>query len=283
MRVSENRLTIEGILNSKKMEIKKDKNGRELISGVLEVRVDETNIVPIEVFSYALTKENKENAVFKGLITVMDEYKAIEEVGFEQADKIRITAGQIKTNEFVGQDNEIHSSVRYTTNFINRVTDNTFSPKAEFRLEMIIKGLRAEIKDGEETGRGFIDGYYVDFAGNLQPCTLVAEGKAWAKMEDKIEKGQTVLFWGNIVNTVTTKTVKIEADFGEDEEKVITRSIKERLIKGAKFVEEEKKYTKEDIAKAIKVKQQYYEDLKMRKVLGETESNDEDDNFLNDL
>ena len=44
-------------------------------------------------------------------------------------------------------------------------------------------------------------------------------------------------------------------DFGEDEERVITRTVKERLIKGVKRVEDEKAYKAKDFKKALQQRQ----------------------------
>ncbi|HHU81243.1 MAG TPA: hypothetical protein GXZ35_07975, partial [Acholeplasmataceae bacterium] len=119
-----NRVNIEGWLNSKEYEIKVDRKDKEFISGTINIKVAEENIIPVEVFSYAKKKDGGDNAVFKGLQTIFNDTVAANETDDpNKVTKVRITAGEIRINDFANANNEIISAVKYNTNFINRVND----------------------------------------------------------------------------------------------------------------------------------------------------------------
>lgn len=253
MRKSLNQVNIEGYVNSNNLVLKTDKVGKELITGSIDIIVGESNIIPVEVFSYKLKKDGTENKIYKSLVTVMNEYKdsTMVDGGYINADKVNVSGGEIRVNEFLTKEKTVAVAVKYNTNFLNRSDAEAFAPKANFKIEMIVTSLRGEVKDEEDTGRGLIGGYYVDYNGDLQPITLVANAKNWSKMEDKIEKGSTIIFWGDIVNFLKTETITVEADFGDDQEYIRTRVTKERLITGAKIQDDDKAYNIDDIKAGI--------------------------------
>ena len=278
MRESRNIVYIEGWLHKKELQFE-SKNGKVCIMGTLEVRTDETNIIPVDVFAYELTKDGRTNTVFKGLQTVNNDYIDGTEVSnWKEATKVRITSGKIRTNEYIGKnDNEVHIAVRYTTNFVNRVNDETFTPNASFRTEIILKNMRDETRNGDETGRGIIEGYYVDFSGNIMPVNYIIDNpKMWEKIQGAIEKGSTIIVHGDIINKAETKEIVIESDFGEPERRIVTNTVRERVVKGIKYVEEGKEYIKEQIKAALEAKAKYYEQMKNDAQFNKNMNNNDD-------
>lgn len=275
LRQSVNNVIVEGYLSSKEFKTgvtKNPTNPKNYISGKIQVRQDENNFVELEMFSTETNSKGEESKVYKSLMTVMAEYKdatMVEGVNPEQAylqaDKIRITGGQINANEFVKEvngENEVLTAIKYATSFVNRVTDDSFDPKAKWKLEVFINKITPETdKDDDETGRGFVDGYFVGYDGLPKPVRLVAEGKTWTQIEAKLESGETVTFWGDIVNSVSTIKQVIEADFGEDEERIITNTKKERVIRGAK-INEENAYEAKEMKAGLKSLGEHYAQLK---------------------
>jgi hypothetical protein len=279
-----NRVVIEGVLNSKSFEIKKDSEGKEFITGQIDVKTGKENIIPVNVFSYAKKKDGSgDNSIFKGLQTVFNDTTAISETNDpEQATKIRITAGSIRVDEFKGQDGNITSAVKYNTNFINRISDDSYDPKATFEIEMIVQKFRPEVKDDEETGDGFIDGFIVNYNGDLYPLTLKAPKKIYSKLEDKVEKNDVIIFWGEVINSIETKKIHIEADFGDDQDRIITNTKRERLVSGAKF--STKDIEEDDLKEAFKQREKHLKALqdkgKFDKKVQEKEENSIDDDDL---
>lgn len=259
-----NRVIVEGYLNNKEWEIKKDKDGKTFIAGEISVKAGKDNIVPIEVFSYEKKNDGEDNAVFKGLNTVFEDTTASSETDDpNEVTKVRITAGYFKIDEYVSKrTGDTTSAAKYQSNFINRVNDESFAPKAEFEVEMIVQKLRPEVKNDEETGNGYIDGFIVDYSGNLKPLTLKAPEKVFAKLEKQVDPDDNpiMIFYGDIINSVETKKITIEVDFGEDKERVITNSRRERIVTGGKF--SEKEIDHDDLKEAKKQRKKYLETLK---------------------
>lgn len=257
-------MIVEGYLNNKEWEIKKDKDGKTFIAGEISVKAGKDNIVPIEVFSYEKKNDGEDNAVFKGLNTVFEDTTASSETDDpNEVTKVRITAGYFKIDEYVSKRTGDTTSVaKYQSNFINRVNDESFAPKAEFEVEMIVQKLRPEVKNDEETGNGYIDGFIVDYSGNLKPLTLKAPEKVFAKLEKQVDPDDNpiMIFYGDIINSVETKKITIEVDFGEDKERVITNSRRERIVTGGKF--SDKEIDPDDFKEAKKQRKKYLETLK---------------------
>lgn len=275
MRQSFNQVNIEGWMNSKTIK-EGSKNGKDYISGKVEVRLDETNIIEVEMFANKFTKEGKENSIYKGIQTIDKEYVAATDVeNWKEAQKVRVKNGQVRVNDFV-KNNEVISAVKYGSNFMNRVTDE-FNPHAKISLEIIFKGTREEMKNEESTGRGYLDGFIVDYSGNMQPISFVVPKKYWGKVEDKFEKGETLYVACDIVNTAETKTIKTEMEIGEDEEKIITRNIKERVITGIKRVDnDERIYSKGDIKEGMVKRGKFLEDLKTKNKFEDSKQGNEE-------
>lgn len=271
-----NEVFIEGVLNKKEFR-RGDIDGKEYIAGTIEIKVDEDNIIPIEVFSYKYKKDGTENGVYKGFETVEREYVSVVDVpNPEMANKVRVNRGQIRVDEFSSKDGQIATAVKYTTNFINRIKSNNFNPKAEFEVEVIIKGFRNEIIDGEETGNGFVDAYIVNYVGDLKHVTFKAPKEIFNKLQMKVEPNEVLVFVGNIVNSVITKKIIQEMDFGKDQEKVITFTVRERVITGAKYSNRE--IVEEDLKNAFKQRAKFIEALKDKRKFTQwdTEEKEED-------
>lgn len=163
LRKAENKVKIEGILSQVDLKYgsfvrKTDGAEVENIGGSIKVLVEQ-NIngqdialeVPVYMFSTKLTKNGTINPAYEAIEKVMKEFVSIAACGSkEQADKVRITAGEIRMNEFVGQKGTLVSQPRIHGNFVYKVTDK-FTPEASFTLEfMVNKFYRAVDAEGVE-------------------------------------------------------------------------------------------------------------------------------------
>lgn len=181
LREALNEVFIEGILKEKTLELATiDVQGKkaDVIRGELVISDKENSEHRVRVFANKLTKEGKENSVYKGLKTVMDEYVSVAEAlklgqTAEAADKVRITKGKIGLNEYYTPNGELRSFPIVTTNFVNRVKDGTYNPKAEFTLEIYFDNILPEIKDNEETGRLIVKGIVPVYGGEVIPLTFI--------------------------------------------------------------------------------------------------------------
>ena len=271
---AENRIEIEGILVEKDLKIKPiSRQGKqeEAITGKLDIKTGDNSIHTVEVFSYLKKNDGGENGIAKGLITIMNEYKAVaqEGVGEANADKVRVKLGDLRKNEYYGQDGQLKSYNQYSASIIERVRpDEEFNPRAKFEVEVYIQAVNPEIKNDEETGRVIIKGLVPLYGGKIVPMDFtVANEKAVKYIENNYEAGNTVKLFGEIVNTVIVEKIVEEAAFGEDNEKIKTTTTRELLVTGglAPYDEENPRaYSSELIKKALVERDTYLDELKRK-------------------
>lgn len=198
-----------GVISDKNLEIKTE-DGVRRIEGTVTVKTDPTNFVQWRVNCAEKTKENEINKTFAGLMTVFNEYKSIADVGDDEADIVRVT-GQINPYRSRNNGNEI---ISYNGKFFTRIKKNQeVEPKAEFEVELFIKSLVPEMKDGEETGRYKIIGWMPTYNG-IEPMELIVPEELASAVEDNYEPKQTAKFYGNIVQNVTYTTIEKPMAFG---------------------------------------------------------------------
>lgn len=214
LRQADAKVTVAGIVSDKKLEMT-TKDGVRTIEGTLTIKTADTNFVQMRVRCSDKKKDGSENKTFAGVMTVMNEYKSIADVGEDEADRVR-ASGQINLFRSNNNGNEI---VSYTSNFFNRIKANQeFEPKAEFEIEMYIKSLVPEInKDGEETGRYKIVGWVPTFNG-IEPLDLIVPEELADQVSNIYEPKQTARFYGNIVQNVTYETIERPMAFGVKKE-----------------------------------------------------------------
>ena len=214
LRQADAKVTVVGVVSDKKLEMKTE-NGVRTIEGIVTIKTDDTNFVQVRVRCADKKKDGSENKTFAGVMTVMNEYKSIADVGEDEADRVR-TSGQINLFRNNQNGNEI---VSYTSNFFNRIKANQeFAPKAEFEVEMFIKTLVPEIdKEGEETGRYKIVGWVPTFNG-IEPLELIVPDELTDTVSNIYEPKQTAKFYGDIVQNVTYETIEKPMAFGVKKE-----------------------------------------------------------------
>jgi len=276
-----NEVFIEGILKEKNLElatVNSEKGKQDVIRGELIITTDEKSEHKVRVFANKLTKDNRENSVYKGLVTVMEEYVSIAdalkngataEEAKNSATKVRITKGRLGINDYYTPTGELRSYPQITTNFVNRVDETKgFTPKAEFTVEMFFKAIKKEIKNEEETGRLIIEGIVPMYGGVVAPITFVAGDEDTVNyLEMNYEVGKTGKVWGEIVNVVET-TVKVEKGFGKSKEKIIVNVLNELEITGGEEEQydedDERSYSVDVIKAALAERDIYLDELKKK-------------------
>lgn len=272
LREAINEVVIEGKLREKNIEEATidTKDGKaEVIRGEIIVATGENAEHRIRVFANKLTKDKKENSVYKGLHTVMEDYVSIAEalksgLTEDEATKVRITKGKLGLNEFYTPTGELRSFPVISTNFINRV-QGEFNPRAEFSLELFFESLSHEIVNEEETGRLVVKGIVPIYGGKVIPLTLYApKGEIADYLDSTYEVNRTGKVWGEVINEVEiTKT--IEKGFGKAKEKIISNIKHELLITGGdeeQYDEENtNSYSVEVIRKALADRDIYLDSL----------------------
>lgn len=243
--------------------------GKKRIEGSVTVKTGDTNFLRYNVKVNEKTKDGGENKTFAGIQTVMNEYKSIATVGEEEADKVRV-GGDL--NIYTGQNGVV---VGYKSNFFNRVKNlDEFEPKAEFTLEMYISSIAPEVNtDGEETGRVVVNGWVPTYNG-IEPVKLYAEGDVAAAVDSMFEPGQTVEFYGEIINSKVEKITEIPVAIGKPRRKVETSYKNELVITGAseayeEDVSAEKPYDADTIKAAIQERENKLAEAKAKAQSGQ--------------
>lgn len=272
-----NEVFIEGVLKEKNLELATvftDSGKQEVIRGEVVIATDDKSEHRVRIYANKLTKEKKDSTVYKGLVTVNEEYVSVADalkngLTVDAATKVRITKGKLGLNEYYTPTGELRSFPQVSTNFINRVDETKgYNPRAEFSVEMFFKSIKREVKNGEETGRLLVEGIIPMYGGAVVPITFVVDdADAVDYLETNYEVGKTGKIWGELINTVEI-TKKEEKGFGKTKEKVITNVLHELVITGGEEEQydedDEKSYSVDIIKKAMVERDIYLDDLKKK-------------------
>ena len=112
LRQADAKVSVCGIVSDKKLEMKTE-NCVRTIEGIITIKTYDTNFVQMRVRCADKKKDGTENKAFAGIMTVMNEYKSIADVGEDEADKVR-TSGQI--NLFRSNNNGNEIGINYVIN-----------------------------------------------------------------------------------------------------------------------------------------------------------------------
>ncbi|MGG1650509.1 hypothetical protein ABHN03_25400 [Paenibacillus sp. NRS-1775] len=259
---AENTVHIEGTITEVRIEEGTLPDKREVISGEIDIQVDENSVHTVHLFSFKYKADKSINGVYKGIKTMMDEYKT--------GDKVRVSTGSVRLNEYAGQDGSWKSYPQINTNFVNRIKENdVFEPQAKFSFEMMVVSVKEEVKNDEETGRAIIKGYIPIYGGAVIPFeTVVADPNAVSYVTNTYEKGNTVSLHGEIVSQKIVTRREIEVGFGAPQEKIDYKTVREYLVKGgsAPYEEDDKNaFDPKLVGKAVKAREAEIEEKKEKK------------------
>lgn len=232
LRQAKTKATAVGLLTDKKMEIKTDpKTGEKHIEGTVTVKTSDKNFITFTVYSKEKKNDKTDNKTYAGLVTVMNEFQSVVDAG-DNADYIRVN-GQL--NPYRGQNgNEI---IGYRGSFFNRIRNiENLETEASFEVEMFIQSIVPEMgkdADGEmsETGRLKITGWVPTYNG-IEPVDLIVPEDLADACENTYEPGQTVEFYGDIINNSIEETIEKPVAFGKPKKEVRRTYINELIVTG---------------------------------------------------
>lgn len=246
LRQAENRCKIEGILAE--IDIKPgsfNKNGQtmESIGGSIVVKVtqkisgeEKELAIPVHMFASKLTNRGTPNPAYESIRKIADEYVSIaaSETGEAGADRIRITSGNVRMNEYYSQDGRLISFPRINASFVTRINKADCKPEATYTAEFVVANKSEELdRNGEPTGRYRIDAILPQYGGKVDVVPMFAQS---AGVIDAISTywnvGDTVRANGRLDFSATTETVIQEVDFGEPIEKTRTINRSDLIITG---------------------------------------------------
>ena len=233
LRQAKTKATAVGLLTDKKLEIKTDpKTGEKHIEGSVTVKTSDKNFVTFNVRYKAKKEDGSDNSFYTGLVTVMNEFHSVAEVGDDAADVI-CASGQL--NPYRGQNGK--ERVSYRGSFFNRIRNKAnVEPEATFETEMFIQSMVPEMgkdADGEmsETGRLKLSGWVPTYNG-IEPIDLIVPEELVDACEATYAPGQTAEFYGNIINNSIEETIEKPVAFGKPKKEVRRTYINELLVTG---------------------------------------------------
>lgn len=256
LKQAKNRVHIEGILAEKEVTVKDDSIRLNLV-----IKIEEGYEVPVTMYSKKLKNDGTENGFYKSIETVSNEYVSLADVkeGVE-ADKVRITSGQLSHNIFKRQDGKLVKDITIRTNFINRIkeTDKTpYQPRAEFTIQGIVESIKDVMNEDGDVIEKKVDLLVPVYGGNLHYMSFsmcIPEGMSY--LEDNASKG-TYMELDGIINFKNEKVEKvIKRSFGADKIETTFINIKKFNINGADLVSEDF-WDEEEVEKATKELQNY--------------------------
>ena len=217
--------------------------GELVIQAPITIDGEEFNsLIPVSFYTKPITKAGKTNPAYKGIKTIIDSAKSLDEVDgdYSKAEKIRLRNGTVGENMFFSPDERFISFARIRGNFFDRVKETDFQPKAQFKVKMIVSNIfPEEVKiEGEmtESGRLVVMGQIVQYNGSIDEVKFIVLNK---KHIDIIEKNwsvnDTVNAQGVIKYVTTEVTITDDEDedgFGEPVTSTATRRIREFIITG---------------------------------------------------
>jgi hypothetical protein len=245
LKQTENRIKVEGILSEidiKPTSFKKDGKDVEAIGGSIIVKVtqkisgvEKELMIPVHMFAAKLTNKGTPNPAYASISKVANEFKSIASTGDESlADRIRITNGQVRMNEYYAADGHLISFPRVTASFVNKIANGDCKPEATFTMEFAVAAADNEMdRNGEPTGRYKITALLPQYGGKIDVIPLYAESEGViSAVSTYWNVGDTVKANGRLDFSSTTEVTYEEVDFGEPVEKIRTINKSDLIITG---------------------------------------------------
>ena len=278
LRQAENKVRIEGILSEINLKYGSFvKNGINVdnVGGNIKVLVHQTingeDIaleIPVYMFATKLTNAGKPNPAYESIEKVMTEYVSIASgAGEAGADRIRITNGNIRMNEYYNQQGQLVSFPRVNASFVTKATGE-FRPEASWSLQFAVSSMDfVTDADGVEVEpkKLRIKIIVPQYGGKVDTMELYATNP---RVIDAItsywENQKTYSAKGRLNFTSTTREIIEECDFGEPDVHVQTVSVSELIVtKGTQSaMEDDMEFKPADLAAALKEHKAYLETLK---------------------
>lgn len=288
LRQAKNRVKIEGLLseiNLKYGSFVNKNTGRtvENVGGNIKVLVhqvvngvENTLDIPVYMFASKYTNAGSLNPAYESIETIMNSFVSIAAAGGEAgADKIRITNGDIRMNEYYNSKGQLVSFPRVNASFVNKATGE-FRPEASFELEFAVSALDFVVdKDGVELDppKLRVKAIVPQYGGKVDTIEMFAENPA---VIDAItsywENGKTYTAKGRLNFTVTTQEIIEEMDFGEPQTRIRTTTLSELLITGGTQApaEDELAFDPVELTEALSEHKAYLETLKDKAITKST-------------
>ena len=237
-----NRFEVVGTLKSMNL-IQDTKNGIGIVRGNMIIEVvdgEKINNIDINVYAPETFSKGTKNRAYPGLITAMNEYKAIDDYGREEANVVS-ASGQDSYNVYSTKDGDKRESNRLQLSFISR-QDKNAEQKAILQVKAVIMGYDEEFnQDGEPNGMTKINAINIGYGERINKLVGLKVSNELG-MDNFFQVGDVANLSVNIENYATVSETKTDstAAFGNFIPVVRTSTYtRQLLVSGGSYTEEE--------------------------------------------
>lgn len=268
LRQLQNNVQVIGTLKSKDLEVKTSKKGNKYMSGNLVVLSKFDNHVQEIKISVFMMESSK---LFKGIETVKNEYKTIENDGADAADRIEVN-GELTLNEYYNAQGNLVQFNQVKGIFFNRLDETNDRPdKAIATIDTVVQGFEPVIKNDLPTGEYKVKGFTVGWGNEVIELknTIVGAELAEAFM-DLYPVGSTGQLNFKINNYAVVDEVKesknqVSHGFGSTEKaeaRQVTSYVNNIEVIGGEIPYfGDKAYTEEEIETALQIRKLKLQEL----------------------
>lgn len=223
---------------------------------------EETSEIPVSIFATQYTTTGKLNPAWKS-VQDLHTFKSAQEVGIDNADRVRISGATISENSFVARNGQLIDGWQLRASFVNSASTEDV---ASFINDIFIMDMHEELnRDDEPTGRLVIKGGLVQYGNKLDVLEYIVEQpEAVEYISSHWNVNDTVTVRGRIrVTSIEEKTSGADSSWGEDIPEATTRYVRELIItKGDdEGKEEEFAYDPTEIKKGFNVRKANIEQM----------------------
>ena len=216
-------------------------------------------IIPVELRT--LFNQNSKSLNDKGEVEENKGFKALETIAtYEKGTRVQVTtrADAIQENGYAGRDGWT-SRPRFIAQYVTS-TNVPEEDKADAKITGVIRSIKPEIKNEEETGRLFVEFYMFNYKGDTYPVTLAVNEDLADDFKDAYELGASCQLDVELVSrTVGKPKVNKEKAFGRRASKIVEGYIitEINVFGGDPVFEEENEYFVDikDMKKAIEARE----------------------------
>ena len=207
LRQLQNSVEIVGTLKSKELEVRTSKKGNRYMSGKLVIVCKFDGKIQEQSVRVFIMESSK---LFKGIETVKNEYKSIEEHGEENADRIRVI-GELTLNEYYNQHGHLVQFNEVKGLFFTRLNEENNQPdRAIASIETVVESFVEKLdKDQLPTGDYEVRGFTVGWGNEVIELknVIIREELAQAFM-DLYQPGSTGRLTYKLNNYVEVEEVE---------------------------------------------------------------------------
>ena len=246
-------------------------DGRAYERANLTVRVtqeyggrEETSEVPVSMFAAQFTSRGTPNPAYK-TIQDLKTMQTAQNVGYDDADRIRISGATLRENAFVSRNGTLVDGWQLNASFANKTNKKDC---ATFATDIFIMDMHAEEdRDGDSTGRLVIKGGIVQYGGRLDVIEFIVENPTAV---DYIERNWNINDTVSCVGFIRVTSVEVSAaandsSWGESIPQTTTRYVRELIITNGDDTgkDEDFAYDATEIKKAFNVRKANLEQLQI--------------------